>query len=150
MEVKRTIPLLPMQPYHYMQVERTQFHFSSLRSGAVCLLGGFDTVSEPSLSARHYACDQNALLQTSSSLMTFFLAMMCYPEVQRKAQGEIDRVVGAARLPNSNDLDQLPYVQALTWEILRWRVVTPLGRSVCPSHNARLTSERRGAAQGHG
>ena len=73
--------------------------------------------------------------------MTFFLAMMCYPEVQRKAQDEIDQVVGLDRLPVMSDLDRLPYVQALIWEIFRWRVVAPLGRSVSLSHNARLTSE---------
>ena len=53
--------------------------------------------------------------------------MMCFPEAQEKAQKEIDRVIGNERLPTLSDIDDLPYVRALTWEVLRWRPVTPLG-----------------------
>ena len=44
--------------------------------------------------------------------MTFFLAMTCFPEVQKKAQEELDRVIGNARLPVSADLPKLPYIEA--------------------------------------
>ncbi|KAH9019123.1 cytochrome P450 [Lactarius pseudohatsudake] len=64
---------------------------------------------------------------TVSALQTFTLAMILYPEVQRKAQAEIDRVVGNSRLPDFSDQDALPYVQAVLKEVSRWHPVTPLG-----------------------
>ena len=39
----------------------------------------------------------------------FVLAMLLYPEVQRRAQAEIDVVVGADRLPSFEDRAQLPF-----------------------------------------
>lgn len=53
--------------------------------------------------------------------------MTLYPEVQRKAQEEIDQVVGQDRLPNLSDRDNLPYVDALVKEALRWHPVAPMG-----------------------
>ena len=50
---------------------------------------------------------------------TFILAMICYPEVQAKAQEEIDRVLGAGHLPNFADEPSLPYVAAVAKEVLR-------------------------------
>ena len=52
--------------------------------------------------------------------------MTLYPEVQRKAQAEIDSVVGNSRLPDYSDQDALLYVQAVLKEVLRWHPVTPL------------------------
>ena len=52
--------------------------------------------------------------------------MTLYPDVQRKAQAEIDRVVGNLRFPDYSDQDELPYVQAVLKEVLRWHPVTPL------------------------
>ena len=52
--------------------------------------------------------------------------MTLYPDVQRRAQAEIDRVVGNSRLPNFSDYDELPYLQAVLKEVLRWHPVTPL------------------------
>jgi cytochrome P450 len=52
--------------------------------------------------------------------------MTLYPEVQRKAQAEIDSVVGNLRLPDYSDQDVLPYIQAVLKEVLRWHPVTPL------------------------
>ncbi|KAG1823366.1 cytochrome P450 [Suillus subaureus] len=40
---------------------------------------------------------------TTSTLLMFILAMVLNPEVQAKAQAEIDRIVGKDRLPNFND-----------------------------------------------
>ena len=56
----------------------------------------------------------------------FTLAMMLYPEVQKKAQEEIDRVVGSSRLPTLADRASLPYVDALYREVLRWHPGAPL------------------------
>ncbi|KAH9983874.1 cytochrome P450 [Russula vinacea] len=63
---------------------------------------------------------------TVTALETFILAMTLYPEVQRKAQDEIDSVVGNSRLPDYSDQDTLPYIQAVLKEVLRWHPVTPL------------------------
>ena len=65
-------------------------------------------------------------LQTLSTVQTFFLAMAAHPEVQKRAQAELDAVVGPSRLPEFEDRDSLPYICALTKELLRWRTVVPL------------------------
>jgi hypothetical protein len=57
----------------------------------------------------------------------FFLAMTLFPEVQLKAQEEIDRIVGTKRLPNFEDRANLPYVDAIVKEVLRWHPVGPIG-----------------------
>ena len=54
---------------------------------------------------------------SSSYLQTVALAMAAYPEVQKKAQAEIDRVVGRDRAPTLDDLPELPYIQALIKEV---------------------------------
>jgi cytochrome P450 len=53
--------------------------------------------------------------------------MTLYPEVQLKAQEEIDRIVGIKRLPNIEDRANLPYVDAIVKEVLRWHPVAPMG-----------------------
>jgi cytochrome P450 len=67
-------------------------------------------------------------IQTVSSIYSFFLAMVLYPDVQRKAQEEIDRVIGNDRLPTFADRELLPYVDALAKEAMRWHVVGPIGQ----------------------
>ncbi|KAJ3547603.1 hypothetical protein NM688_g5386 [Phlebia brevispora] len=62
-----------------------------------------------------------------SAVYSFFLAMTLYPDVQRKAQEEIDKVIGTDRLPTSADRDALPYIDALVTEVLRWNPVSPIG-----------------------
>ena len=62
-----------------------------------------------------------------STAAAFFLAMSMYPDVQRKAQEEIDRVVGTTRLPTFHDRNQLPYINAVVEEAQRWHPVAPMG-----------------------
>ncbi|KAJ6538157.1 cytochrome P450, partial [Mycena sp. CBHHK59/15] len=50
----------------------------------------------------------------------FFKAMVLYPDVQAKAQSEIDAVVGNDRLPSFSDREHLPYVTVLVLEVMRW------------------------------
>ena len=59
--------------------------------------------------------------------------MSLYPEVQKRAQEEIDRVVGKDRLPEFKDRDSLPYVVALIDECLRWVLIhlTRLSNKQC-------------------
>lgn len=53
--------------------------------------------------------------------------MVVYPEVQRKAQMEIDQVIGTDRLPGFQDRQNLPYIDAMVKEVLRWHPVAPMG-----------------------
>jgi cytochrome P450 len=55
--------------------------------------------------------------------------MTLYPEVQKKAQSELDTVVGTGRLPLLGDRDNLPYLRALVSEVFRWNPVAPQGWS---------------------
>lgn len=45
--------------------------------------------------------------------------MVRHPEVYRKAQEELDRVVGSERLPDFDDRDSLPYLNAVIKEVYR-------------------------------
>ena len=60
-------------------------------------------------------------------MQALFLAMALYPEVQKKAQEEIDSVVGLNRLPEFEDRPFLPYINAIAKESMRWHLVGPLG-----------------------
>jgi hypothetical protein len=73
--------------------------------------------------------------------------MVCYPEVQKEAQAELDKVLNG-RLPEHSDFPSLPYLSAIVKEvfryaavcleysllrvncIFRWKPVFPLGGSV--------------------
>lgn len=57
---------------------------------------------------------------TLNTLIAFVKAMILYPDVQAKAQEEIDRVIGTERMPGWNDRDNLPYVRSCVKETLRW------------------------------
>jgi len=46
--------------------------------------------------------------------------MVKHPEVFKKAQEEIDRVIGNDRLIDYDDMDSLPYFAAVLKEVLRW------------------------------
>ncbi|KAF9556698.1 cytochrome P450 [Agrocybe pediades] len=61
-----------------------------------------------------------------ATVLTFIYAMALYPEVQKKVQDEIDRVIGHERLPTLDDKDQLPYVRCAIKETLRWRPALPM------------------------
>ena len=60
-------------------------------------------------------------------MQALFLAMALYPDVQRKAQAEIDAVIGPNRLPDFEDRPSLPYINAVVKEVMRWHSVIPLG-----------------------
>jgi len=64
---------------------------------------------------------------TTSSMKWWMLAMVAFPETQRRAQAELDAVVGRSRIPSFSDLHGLPYLRAMVKEILRWRSILPVG-----------------------
>ncbi|KAF7314436.1 Cytochrome P450 [Mycena kentingensis (nom. inval.)] len=63
---------------------------------------------------------------TVSAISTLFLVLAMHPEVQKRAQADIDAVVGPNRLPDFSDRPRLPYIDAIYREILRWRPILPL------------------------
>ena len=66
-------------------------------------------------------------VQVSSAIKTFFYSMALHPDIQKKAQKEIDRVVGSRRLPDFNDRESMPYTDAIYHEVIRIRPVAPMG-----------------------
>ncbi|KAI0911773.1 cytochrome P450 oxidoreductase [Ustulina deusta] len=67
---------------------------------------------------------------TSSSLILAMIrALLEFPDVQRRAQKEIDEVVGEDRSPTWEDFSRLPYINMMIKESHRWRPVSPLGVS---------------------
>ena len=55
--------------------------------------------------------------------------MTLYPDVQKKAQAELDAVVGTSRLPDFYDRPLLPYINAVVKEISRWNLAAPFGKA---------------------
>ena len=53
-------------------------------------------------------------------ISTFFLAMTLYPEFMRRAQVEIDTVIGDERLLTFKDRERLPYVECILEEVHRY------------------------------
>lgn len=53
--------------------------------------------------------------------------MVTCPEVQIRAQEEIDLVIGNSRLPNFSDRPNLPYTDAIYRELLRYSPPAALG-----------------------
>ncbi|KAH9971777.1 cytochrome P450 [Russula compacta] len=64
---------------------------------------------------------------TALTIMAFFRSLVLYPEVQKRAQKELDAVTGGLRLPDYDDRPRLPYIDALCKEAMRWSMATPVG-----------------------
>ncbi|KAF8735464.1 cytochrome P450, partial [Rhizoctonia solani] len=62
---------------------------------------------------------------SATALVNFFAAMALYPDVQEKAQQELDAVLGSGVMPTIADRDRLPYINNVVLELLRWRPVLP-------------------------
>jgi cytochrome P450 len=54
---------------------------------------------------------------TSSFLQTLVLALVNFPDAERLAQEEIDHVIGDERAPTLDDIEKLPYMQAVIKEV---------------------------------
>jgi len=73
------------------------------------------------------------------TLNNLILGLTAYPDVVRKAQEELDRVIGSNRMPTFEDSAELPYIRAMVKEVLRWRATingvfshyTTVGCSAC-------------------
>ncbi|KAJ7614588.1 cytochrome P450 [Mycena polygramma] len=71
-----------------------------------------------------------ALLQGSDTsagiVQNFVLFLSAHPEAQKKAQMEIDAVVGMDQPPIWEDIARLPYMHAFIEECMRFRPIAPL------------------------
>lgn len=87
--------------------------------------GGADTVS----SSPRRESTASEVPQVASALTTFMWSMAVYPEAQKRAQEEIDSIIGRDRLPNSSDWHsgKFPYMTALIKEVLRTGPPVPTG-----------------------
>ncbi|KAF8817260.1 cytochrome P450 [Phlegmacium glaucopus] len=70
-----------------------------------------------------------ALIEGNDSLgifvQSFIYTLITFPECQKRAQDEINRVIGAERIPMLGDFKDLPYLAALIQEHHRMRPVFP-------------------------
>ncbi|KAA1473593.1 cytochrome P450 [Dentipellis sp. KUC8613] len=78
------------------------------------------------------ACTCGVLMEggtetTATYLHHFMLLMVNHPEIQSKAQREVDGIVGEDRTPTLDDFESLPYVQAVMSEVFRMRPPLQLG-----------------------
>ncbi|KAI1794934.1 CyP450 monooxygenase [Ganoderma leucocontextum] len=104
---------------------------STLVGAALLGEGGVDGIpaEEREFVIKNVACTSYAGgVDTSlATLLSFFLAMSLYPEAQKKAQAELDAVIGPNRLPSPADRAELPYINALMKESHRWQNAVPMG-----------------------
>lgn len=134
-EWKKTNELAAEIPYSFVQ--RQMSRGKNRKSYVSNLLA--QSVAEHKDDPKLAADDEDAIKWTAVSLYaagsdstiailtSFFLAMILYPDAQRKAQEEIDRAVGSDRLPSFEDRDNLPFVSGVVKEAWRWNPVGPMG-----------------------
>ena len=79
---------------------------------------------------------------TVAAIMTFFLAMAVFPDIQKKAQEELDRVIGRGRLPLTSDKDSLPYIEAVVKEAHRWHPIAPMALPHCSTEEDSIRGYR--------
>ena len=75
---------------------------------------------------------------SANTTVAFVKAMLLFPEVQRQAQAEIDKVIGDDRLPQMDDWESLPYLRKVLKETLRW---FPTGVNGAIPHASRARDE---------
>ncbi|KAF5346843.1 hypothetical protein D9756_010614 [Leucocoprinus leucothites] len=62
-----------------------------------------------------------------TAVKNFFAVLLLFPDIQEKAQAEVDSVIGSGRLPELSDKPNMPYLRAVLKELLRWNPVAPAG-----------------------
>ncbi|KAG2057780.1 cytochrome P450 [Suillus hirtellus] len=115
-------------PFQYVQQHMTDSSLLAQSSMVAENLRRMETEEEASKPAFENAL-KKAATSAISVLMVFVLAMVLYPDVQKRAQAEIDSMVGRERLPTFEDRVSLPYIDAVVRETFRWQPVSPLGVS---------------------
>jgi cytochrome P450 len=62
-----------------------------------------------------------------TSVKNFFTVLLLFPDIQAKAQAEVDTIVHTGRLPELSDKPKLPYLHAILKELFRWQPIVPTG-----------------------
>jgi cytochrome P450 len=65
--------------------------------------------------------------QSISTILLFIYAILAFPEIQARAQAEVDALTGKTRLPSASDASSLLYVRKIVTEVLRLSPVIPTG-----------------------
>ncbi|OSX64689.1 hypothetical protein POSPLADRAFT_1134235 [Postia placenta MAD-698-R-SB12] len=126
-ERRRTLDRLRDYPYEVVKQQLAQGTAQPSITASVIENNPNPDPKEEELQKTSTSVLYSAAADTSvSAIESFFLIMTLYPEVQNKAQVELDSVVEAGRLPDYGDRDKLPYIDALIKEVLRWNPVLPL------------------------
>ncbi|KAJ7444580.1 cytochrome P450 [Mycena galericulata] len=123
------IPLLKLIPERWAKWKRDSKRVRTLQRALY--FGLLDEAAErgTNIHVRYLAgvLIEAASETTSSYLNSLILALVAYPDAQKKAHEEIDRVVGEHRMPTLDDLQHLPYIRAMIMEVAhRFRPVLPL------------------------
>ncbi|EPS93495.1 hypothetical protein FOMPIDRAFT_1039072 [Fomitopsis schrenkii] len=63
---------------------------------------------------------------TSSAIESFLILMAQHPDVQRKVQAEVDALTKRSRPTRPSDRKDLPYLNAVLWEVFRYNTAGPL------------------------
>ncbi|KAG1840822.1 cytochrome P450 [Suillus subalutaceus] len=124
-ECRETVEEMAAAPYKFVKDQMAAG--TALKSFSSDLLKGRTVTAEEDHVVKWSAASlfSGGADTTVSAIYSFFLAMTLFPDVQKKAQAEIDAVVGPDRLPSFTDRPSLPYIEALAKEVLRWNVVIP-------------------------
>ncbi|KAJ7243050.1 cytochrome P450 [Mycena rebaudengoi] len=118
-EWRKSVSAMPVLPFRFAKNSVVAGTAKSSIASRV-----LEEIGEAENSAHKEQVLQN-ILGTCYALGTFILAMTLNPDVQKRGQEALDDVVGTDRLPDFTD--NIPYVDAIVREVLRWRPVTPLG-----------------------
>jgi len=121
--IKSTLGSLFLGEAPYPQMRRVHRTYTQERFTA-----GSDTVSVSC--GLHPLSHPHNSIKTGSSMSFLFLSLVLSPHVQKRAQAELDVVVGRDRLPTLDDRPRLPYIEAICSELLRWQMATPLGSTI--------------------
>ncbi|KAL4783835.1 cytochrome P450 [Aspergillus varians] len=68
---------------------------------------------------------QGGMETSPRQLLWLFIAALHNPTFVTRAHESLDRVVGRTRLPTFADRANLPYIDAVTHELFRWRPISP-------------------------
>ncbi|KAF7299262.1 Cytochrome P450 [Mycena indigotica] len=114
------------EPYEFAKKQLIEEHDSTSMVAKMIESGKTEVQLQKDVAGLAYGAGADTTFATMAS---FVLLMATHPEVQKKAQAEIDAVLGSHRLPEFSDKAQLPYVEALCREVLRWMPLVPLSPS---------------------
>ncbi|KIJ67131.1 hypothetical protein HYDPIDRAFT_128765 [Hydnomerulius pinastri MD-312] len=119
-------------PFEYVQTKMTAGTAGpSIVRDALLNLDTNEEGAESAMDSCSWGRNGGHLRGTDSVLQVFILAMTMYPNVQKRAQEEIQAVVGPGRLPDFSDRSILPYIEAILRETLRWFPVVPMSLPHC-------------------